>query len=33
LYVPKEGRNKEAEKFYQQLQKIRDKINKLITFC
>jgi hypothetical protein len=28
LYVPEEGRNEDADKFYQQLQEITDKINK-----
>jgi hypothetical protein len=28
LYVPEEGRNEEADKFYQQLQEIIDKIDK-----
>jgi hypothetical protein len=28
LYVQEEGRNEDAEKFYQQLQEITDKINK-----
>lgn len=28
LHVPEEGRNEEADRFYQQLQEITDKINK-----
>jgi len=32
LHVPEEGRNEEADKFYQQLQGIKDKIKKIITF-
>ena len=29
----KTERNKEEEKFYQQLQRIRDKTDKVVTFC
>jgi uncharacterized membrane protein len=28
LHVPEDGRNEEADRFYQQLQEITDKINK-----